>query len=303
MRDTITLRTLSDHELLRRLSEVWHQSRRAEAELIAHIAEVDRRRLYEREAASSMFVYCCERLNLSEQQAYQRIAVARASRRHPMLLTMLADGRFHLCGAAILARHLTERNRDRLLERAAGRSKRLIEVLVAELAPKPDVPPTMRKLPQRPQPTRVADSGQPGADRVERETSAAPSVLQPSAPSGLFPGRVESAVLTPPRRPTVEPLAPALYKVTFTASADLHDKLERLQALMRSALPDADLAAVIEQAVSEKLERLEAKRFAKVQKPRKTLSQADASPSSRYIPAPVRRAVHERDGGQCRFVV
>jgi 5-methylcytosine-specific restriction endonuclease McrA len=63
----------------------------------------------------------------------------------------------------------------------------------------------------------------------------------------------------------------------------------------------SDLAAVIEQAVNEKLERLEARRFAKT-KPRKGLAKADSSASSRHIPAPVRRAVYERDGGRCRYV-
>ena len=100
----------------------------------------------------------------------------------------------------------------------------------------------------------------------------------------------------------VEPIAPARYKVQFTASAELHDKLERLRTLMRSSVPDGDLAAIIEQAVTEKLERLEAKRFAKTKAPRKSVEQADTSPSSRYIPAPIKRAVRERDGDQCAFI-
>jgi hypothetical protein len=58
----------------------------------------------------------------------------------------------------------------------------------------------------------------------------------------------------PARRATVEPLAPLRYKVQFTASAELRDKLQRLQALMRASVPDGDLAAVIDAAVTEKLE-------------------------------------------------
>ncbi len=52
-----TLANLSDDELLRRLSELLRDSRRVSAELIAHIAEVDARRLYTREATPSMFSY------------------------------------------------------------------------------------------------------------------------------------------------------------------------------------------------------------------------------------------------------
>jgi len=65
----------------------------------------------------------------------------------------------------------------------------------------------------------------------------------------------------------VEPLSPGRYKVQFTASADLRDKLERLTALMRSSVPDGDLGAIIEHGVTEKLERLEARRFAKTNAP------------------------------------
>jgi len=54
--------------------------------------------------------------------------------------------------------------------------------------------------------------------------------------------------------------------------------------------------------VTEKLERLEARRYAQTKAPRKTMADTDTSPSSRKIPAAVRRAVYERDGGRCTFV-
>jgi hypothetical protein len=100
----------------------------------------------------------------------------------------------------------------------------------------------------------------------------------------------------------VQALSPSRYKVQFTASAELRDKLERLTALMRAEVPDGDLAAIIERAVSEKLERLEARRFAKTAAPRTTLPQTHTAGASRYLPAAVRRAVIERDGGRCRYV-
>ena len=153
---------VSDDELLRRLSQLLQKSRRVEAELVAHIGEVDARRLYAREAASSMFAYCVERLNLSEHEAYLRIGVARAARKHPMLLDILAEGRLPLSAIARLAPHLTEGNRDAVLVRAAGKSKRKIEELIAELSPKPDVPSIVRKLPGRqvtPKPVSAPELG------------------------------------------------------------------------------------------------------------------------------------------------
>jgi len=102
----------------------------------------------------------------------------------------------------------------------------------------------------------------------------------------------------PPDKPAkVEPLAPARYKVEFTASEDLRDKLKRLEALT----PGCDLASVIDAAVSEKLERVETKRYGQTNKPRKDLEDADTTPGGRNISAPVKRAVWERDGSQCTF--
>jgi len=308
-----TLQMLSDQRLLDRLTALTQQSCRTEAELVAHIGEVDRRRLYAREACSSMFAYCTERLHLSEPEAYFRITAARAAREHPPLLEMLADGRLHLSAIALLAPHLTADNRDDLLARAVHRSKRQVAELVAELSPAPDVAGTIRKLPG-PANTNGRDSR--CAARSEQEALSIPSVeLCPDgvaaarppaatrAPAGVGPTVTQPAAPPFAARPaTVEPIAPARYKVVFTASTELRDKLERLRDLMRSSVPDGDLAALIEQAVTEKLERLEARRFAKTARPRKALTDTEAAASSRHVPAPIRRAVHERDAGRCAFV-
>ncbi len=275
--------SLSDDELLRRLSDLLSRSRRVEADLVAHIGEVDERRLYAREACSSMFAYATDVLHLSEHEAYERITAARASRRYPLLLEMLRDGRLHLSGIGKLAPHLTEENHGTLLARAAHRTKRQIEELLAELSPRPDVPSLIRKLPERPVPTPPAmKRGELGPARVPVLSTQQPGPLLPPAP---------------PVRSVVEPLSPSRYKIQLTASGELRDKLARLQDLM-----DSDLAAVIEAAVTEKLERLEAKRFAETKSPRKSLEETDTSPKSRYVPAAVRRFVNRRDGNQCRFV-
>ena len=336
MERTHPLTSFSDDELLRRLSNLLGQSRRDEADLVAHIGEVDRRRLYAREASPSMFGYCTEVLHLSEAEAYLRIAAARAAREHPVLLTLLADGRLHLTAIAKLAPHLTPENRDDILERAAHRSKREIEELVAEILPRPDAPAVMRKLPDRRAGTtspalrlgpdveaaslglrpdgvasvsrRLRPEGAPAREsQLRPDGAAAASVeLRPDGTAAAGVEHLPSGATVPPASPrarpsVVEPLAPARYKVQFTASAELRDKLERLRALMRPSVPDGDLAAIVEQAVTEKLQRLEARRFARTQAPRKTLSQSQTSPTTRQIPAAVKRAVYERDGGRCRY--
>jgi hypothetical protein len=271
------------------------QSRRVEADVVAHIAEVDERRLYAREAFPSMFAYCTDTLHLSEAEAYLRIAAARASRDHPMLLAMLADGRLHLTAIAKLAPHLTRENREAILERATHRSKREIEEQIAEIAPRPDVPATVRKLPER--------RGGEGLDR-----GPAPVPMLELRPDGVGAPEMRARPDPPASPPIVQALSPGRYKVQFTASAELRRKLERLQALMGSTgRDDDDLAAVIELAVTEKLERLEASRLGRTRAVRNGPAEMqDMEPkaprSSRHIPAAVQRAVRARDGDRCRYV-
>ena len=178
-----------------------------------------------------MFRYCTDVLHLSEAQAYRRITAARLSRRFPVLLTMLEDGRLHLCGIAVISKHLTRANCEEVLARATHKSKRELEELVAEWAPKPDVPPTIRKKPRPSEPSMPSDEHRPERARGRGENEPPP--LRPAAPE---------------KRPSVAPLSPARYQVTFTASAELRDKLERLEAL----IPGSDLASVIDAAVPKK---------------------------------------------------
>jgi len=198
---------------------------------------------------------------------------------------MLRDGRLHLTGIVKLAPHLTDENRDVLLARATHRSKQQIEELLAEFFPRSDAPTVMRKLPQR----------QPAVAEARPSPAASASEV-----SGLRLDAV-AALPAPPAPAVVVPLAPARYKVQFTASEELNDKLERLRALMRRKAPDGDLAAIIEEAVTEKLERLEARRFGRTKTPRSQLATSDTSAGSRYIPAAVKRTVSERDEWQCRY--
>jgi hypothetical protein len=132
---------------------------------------VHARHIYARYAASSMFSYCTTVLHLSEGEAQLRIAVAKAAREHPILLEMLADGPLHLSGIAKLAPILTGENRDWLLPRPVHKSKLEIEEMVAELAPRPDAPSVMRKLPERHAPS-------PLETLVEVEVTARSSPVQ-----------------------------------------------------------------------------------------------------------------------------
>jgi hypothetical protein len=264
MRERPDLKTISDDKLLRGLFEVLKQTRHDEADFVAHIAEVDARKLYARQAAPSMFARCTEVLHLSEAE-------------------------------------VTEKNRDVLLKRAVHKSKRQIEQLLAELAPRPASPTTMRKLP-------IGRSSHATGGLVPHSELRPAGVVAPGSGTNgavhsdaeLRPAGVVTRLIPEPKATrTPKAVAPARFRLQFDLDAEFRDDLERLQALVRTSVPDGDLGKVIRLAVTRELARLEARRFAKTKKPGKRLAQTDTRPKSRHIPAAVRRFVEKRDAGRC----
>ena len=79
------LSTLADDALLERLHILVGSHRRVTADLIAHLSEVDARRLHVNRGFSSLFGYCLERLGFSEDEACRRIEAARLARKFPQI--------------------------------------------------------------------------------------------------------------------------------------------------------------------------------------------------------------------------
>src|SRR6187455_3219733 len=131
--------TLSDRELLARMPTLVRGERTASAQVIAHLVEINRRRLYLGEACSSLFAYCRERLGYSEDGALKRMRVARMAQEVPAVLDELRSGAIHLTGLFVLSRYVRPENADELLSEARGKSRREIERLLARRFPQPDV--------------------------------------------------------------------------------------------------------------------------------------------------------------------
>jgi 5-methylcytosine-specific restriction endonuclease McrA len=125
------MRWLSDEELLGRLDELACVERKLIAEVVAHLAEVERRKLHLALGYGSMFAYATERLRFSEQAAYRRIRAARLSLEHPQTIDYLAQGELTIASVSVIAPHADAE----LLEEARGKSKREVEELIAERQP------------------------------------------------------------------------------------------------------------------------------------------------------------------------
>ena len=83
---------LSDSELIATVKRLAGWERVATVDLIAHLAELDKRGLHLAAGFSSLFRYSTEVLRLSEYGAYHRILAARMARRFPVVLQLLAQG-------------------------------------------------------------------------------------------------------------------------------------------------------------------------------------------------------------------
>jgi hypothetical protein len=143
------LSLVSDEHLLRDLGDFIVSGARAEARVVAHLAEVEERRLHLKAAYSSLFDYCLRGLKLSESEAFHRITAARLARRFPVIFGLLAARSIHSSVLRVLRDHLSHENHRELLAAAAGKSTREVEALVAAIAPRPDVAPLIRKLPTK----------------------------------------------------------------------------------------------------------------------------------------------------------
>ena len=170
-----------------------------------------------------------------------------------------------------------------------------IEDLIAELAPRPDVPTSVRKVPAAPA-LQIAEP--PAAGHLD---------LTPSSPIASPP------VASPARRPIIETTSPERYRVQFTIGKESHETLRRLQALLRREIPDGDAGVIVERALRLLLERVEKSKFAATSRPRPSIRRgADTARlpdeartpvvRSRHIPNAVQRASWRRDGGRCAFV-
>jgi len=319
---------LSDGDLLARIETLARTERSATAGLIAHLVALEMRpSLYLAQGHGSLFEYCVGALHLTEDAACNRIKAGRVCRRFPVLFDLLASGAISVSAVRVLGPHLTQENHESVLARAANARRGAIEALVAELAPKADVAASVRKLPTRqvpvprPSPSMAGAwmDARPARERRTPDTSMELAAGDPAGTSAAEPTRPSaSSAPTWSQRSTIRASAPSRYKVQFTIGQDAHDKLRRVQALLRREIPSGDTGAIFESALdllSAKVEReklghrrraVDANRPPYESRIRRAADGSAGSAAcghpSRHIPNRVRREVWLRDGARCAFV-
>ena len=292
---------LENSELLAGLSELVQQSNVLIGQLLAHLVELDERKLHLELGFSSLFAYCVEALAMSEGSAGRRVTAARVCRRFPKAFERVARGELHLCALCALAPHLNEANATELFEACRGKTRRQIEELLAARFPRPDVREQIRRLPAAGR-VRVEAVSQPSpAPRVLDALDAlgaldglgdARSAEEPSSRAADPEVRVvamNSALPSTPSRPRgreIEPLSRVRFGVHFTADAELRDLIERARALASHRIPNGDLAGLMKLVVASFVKQEEKRRFGIGTRPRRARSEAKSASRAEPVAPP-----------------
>jgi hypothetical protein len=272
MRDRYRLSGVGNDELLAALSVLVRRENDLMSDLLAHLAELDKRRLYLDLGFTSLFAYCTEALGLCKSSAGRRIAVARVCRTYPEAFARVARGELQLSVLSLLSQYLNEENAAELFEACSRKSCDQVEELLAARFPKPDVRDAIRRLPAR-------------------------------AAACTPDGGSTAAALPVQRR--FEPLSADRFGVRFTADAEFRQLLEEVRALASHREPSGDLMSLMKRGLEAYRRELQKERFGLGKRPRclRRRRAEDSEPAnrSRHVAAGVAREIYVRDGGCCTF--
>jgi 5-methylcytosine-specific restriction endonuclease McrA len=310
---------ISEQDLRSGLSALLANGYRAEARIIAHIAEVGQRKLHLKDGSPSLFDYCLTQLGLSNGETFHRMTAAAIARRFPVVFSLIERRQIHLTAVCLLRDYLTPENHLELLAEASGKTKFQVQELLARRFPRPDVSSRIRKLPthnnqaetaqpENAQPAKQASTLIPPATSIPAvppgtapSTTTAPDIAPAPAPARVVgaPTRVQTPVPAP-----ITPTSAARYRIQLNASSTLKEKLDLFQALVSHSIPNGDIAAVLESALDLALKHVQKQRFATTERPRSRHSRGlkRTAQHREHIPNAVRREVAARDELRCTYV-
>jgi 5-methylcytosine-specific restriction endonuclease McrA len=327
MTDRYHLNGLQDDELVAALPKLVARDNEHAADLLAYLAELDARRLYEDMRFSSIWEYCTEALGICQTTAWRKYTAARVCRRFPRMFAAVAQGEIQISVLAELNRYLNEQNADELFAQCRRKSFRQVQQLPAARFLKADVKDAVRRTPDRVKPElrrALATTPEPGTVAVEPRSATSPDagLSLPDRPQPALPVSMQSDAAGRSAHRQVEPLSQDRFAVRFTADAEFLALLEEVRGLSAHRDPSGGLLPLLKAGFHAHQRELLKRRFAIGRTPRQRPKPASVSQSAsankseselaaphssgrrsrRHIPAKAVREVYERDGGQCTFV-
>ncbi|MCR4294964.1 MAG: HNH endonuclease [Elusimicrobia bacterium] len=267
---------------------------------LAHLAEIQRRKLYADAGFRSMFAYCVGELGYSESNTCRRLQAVEAARKFPETLSLIKSGEISICALAVISKHLTWDNRSDILKRMEGKSLRAVERLAAELAPRPDTRDTIRSL-SAPKVTPPAVNLSAIALPVVEPPVVLPAVEPPVVLPAVEPPDVPSAIasvvpsVAPVFAQKIAPRSSERVYFGFTGSEELRGVIDRCKDLLWHKFPAGRLEDVFLELGTSYLKLKDPELLpASMPKPPRAAR-------TRWIPRWVRSKVYRRDEGRCVF--
>ncbi len=109
----MNIKSLSDKVLLNQTHKLVKKEQNHTLQIIKHLEEIYRRRLFSDLGFSSLFSYCTEHLNYSPAQAQRRINAARLIKDIPQAEIMIEQGTLSLSNASSVQTHINQENKNR----------------------------------------------------------------------------------------------------------------------------------------------------------------------------------------------
>jgi 5-methylcytosine-specific restriction endonuclease McrA len=296
----ISLKSLSDKELIGRLRQLIRKERALTLQILPHLAEVDRRDLYTRWGYSSLTDYCISLLGYCESKAWRRVCAARVISRFPVVYDLLETEQLTFSAVIAAASTLTPQNKTELLKRIVGKSQSEVKRVVAEYKPP-------QKIPDQARPTLVVKSV-PVTKGVPVAGASPNGAGEPALPKvGEIPPRSEGKKLPTNERPQTISYE-RMYDIRFAGDEELLELMRWMRTHLSGRFPTgASYQEMFKYALGYVREREDParraerrkKRQAKQKSPKKAASNAKRT---RHIPVKEQDKVWVRDKGQCAYV-
>ena len=241
------IKDILDNELVENLDSLVEKEGSTTVEILMHLTELDRRKLFVAFGYSSLFSYLNLRLKYSEGAAMRRIKASRCISEYPEVLELLKRREVNLTTICIFSSILTKENSRELLPLVINKSQAEVERIVSQYRPRGEVRDKMTPIS-----IVLVKEEVPSKEEKKIEPLKKKEDSESYRRSG---GEVE----------TIEKV-----KFTFSASPEFKDKFEEVKRLLSGKYPkgasfeevfEAGLQAFLDKNSPERrAERREAKK-------------------------------------------
>lgn len=275
------LASLSESKVIQGLERHVFAEQAETAQVVRHLAEVERRKLYAELGYASSFLYLTKACGYHAASAMRRIHAARAAVKVPEVLDCLKSGDLTLSSASLIAGVMKDENGKALLETFKGKTAREAEEIATAMRPVP-----VKQIKEKIVPIAVA------TEQVPTPSLFAPAEDKKEENSDYFRRGSSAEKRT---------------QISFSVDDDFMTLLNRAKEIsFRGKKEDVSLENVLTRALRAYLSKEDPKEHQarrKVRPKRKSRHEGTQDVSAkRSVPGPLRDLVLERDDFQCTYI-